>query len=122
MGQIGAVEHDPAGGRQLKTGDQPQQRGLAAAGRAEEADELALRKIEIDIGDGRDMAEGLADLLQVQSSHEPSLPIGMMRPLPAGLLWSSWRPAGSVPAGISGSPVQPAIISVHFWFSHSSLA
>ena len=36
-------------GRVLEAGDQPQQRGLAAARRADEDDELAVLDVEVDV-------------------------------------------------------------------------
>ena len=44
---------DAAGGLRLEAGDDAQQRGLAAARRPEEADELALRDVEVDVASAR---------------------------------------------------------------------
>ncbi len=43
-----AVDADRAGGRRLEAGDHAQRRGLAAAGRAEERDELAALDVEVE--------------------------------------------------------------------------
>ena len=41
LGDVAAADQDPAGGDGLEPGDHPEQRGLAAAGRAEQRAELA---------------------------------------------------------------------------------
>ena len=56
-------------GRVLEPGDQPQQRGLAAARRADEDDELAVVDGEVDVGDDVDLAEGLLDVLKFDRAH-----------------------------------------------------
>src|SRR5690606_42134961 len=43
---LAAVERDAAAGRPVKPGDDPEQRGLAAAGRAEDGDEVIVDDIE----------------------------------------------------------------------------
>jgi hypothetical protein len=45
----------------LQAGDDAQQGGLAAARRAEEADELALGDIQLDVAQGGERSEVLAD-------------------------------------------------------------
>jgi hypothetical protein len=61
-----AVGGDGAGRRQRKAGDGIQQRRLAAAGRTEQADELALRDVEVDVLQCYDIAfGGLEDLVDV---------------------------------------------------------
>ena len=60
-----AVDQDPAGGRRLEAGEHPQQRGLAAARRAQQGEELALVDVEADIVDGVDVAELLGDVLDL---------------------------------------------------------
>ena len=57
----GAVELDRAGVWRLEAGDQAQQRRLAAAGGAEERDELAALDAELRVVDGLDRAEPLRD-------------------------------------------------------------
>ena len=48
-GHVGVVEEDPpAGVRRLEAGDDAQQRGLAAAGRAEQHHRLAARDVEVE--------------------------------------------------------------------------
>jgi hypothetical protein len=46
----------------FEPGDDAQQRGLAAAGRAEQRDQLAFRQIERDVVDGPERAELLDDV------------------------------------------------------------
>ena len=50
-----------ARGLLLEPGDDAQQRRLAAAGRADEDDELAVGDIEVDALEDVDLAEGLLD-------------------------------------------------------------
>ena len=53
-------EHHPAAGRLLEAGDHLQQRRLAAAGRAEQGEELASPDREVGLLDGDEVAELLA--------------------------------------------------------------
>ena len=46
-----AADRDLAGGDRLEAGDHAQQRGLAAAGGADEDDELAVGDVEVDAVD-----------------------------------------------------------------------
>ena len=57
-----AVDADLAAGRPVEPGDLPQQRGLAAAGRADEDHELAVDDLEVDVVQHVDRAEGFAEL------------------------------------------------------------
>ena len=52
----------------LEPGDHAQQRGLAAAGRADEDHELAVVDLEVDAVDDLDRAEALDDALRSSSS------------------------------------------------------
>ena len=54
----------PAVGR-LEAGQHPQQRGLAAAGRPQQREELALVDVDADIVDRVDVAELLGDVLDL---------------------------------------------------------
>ena len=60
---------DVAAADLLEAGDDAQQRGLAAAGGADEDDELAVRDVEVDAVDDVDGAEGLLDVDELQLSH-----------------------------------------------------
>ncbi len=60
-----ALQYPPAGLR-LEPGDDPQQRCLAAARGAEEADELAARDRQVDVAQRLEATERLADPLQAQ--------------------------------------------------------
>ena len=62
-------DHDIARRGTLETGDHAQRRRLAAARRAEQADDLAGRHGEIDIPDGDEVAELLGDLAYVNGRH-----------------------------------------------------
>ena len=63
VGDVAAVDEDRAAGGVLEAGDQPEQRGLAAAGGADEDDELAVLDVEVDVRDDVDVAEGLSTSL-----------------------------------------------------------
>ena len=66
-----AVEPDLAGARLLQPGDDAQQRRLAAAGRADEDDELAVRDVEVDVVEHLDRAEGFRDAAEAEVGHRP---------------------------------------------------
>ena len=59
-GDVVAVDQDLARGRLLEAGDHPQRRRLAAAGRAEQGEELALRDLEVELAHRDEVAELLA--------------------------------------------------------------
>ncbi len=64
---------DPARGLRLEPGDDAQQRRLAAARRAEEADELAALDREVDVRERLERSEGLADALEAEVlGHRPA--------------------------------------------------
>ena len=65
-GHLGAVERDAAGVRVLKPGDQPQQRGLAGAGRAHDRRRAALGHREVDAHEDGLGAEVLGDGVDFQ--------------------------------------------------------
>src|SRR4051794_8274434 len=58
-GDVLALELDQAGGGLLEAADHPQGRRLAAAGRAEQAEELPLLDLEVDVVDGERVPESL---------------------------------------------------------------
>ena len=60
-----AVEPDLALGRLLEAGEHAHQRGLAAAGRAEQREELALVDVERLVVDGDESAEALGDVAEL---------------------------------------------------------
>jgi hypothetical protein len=68
-GQVGPAENDPPGARRLEPGQEPHQRGLAAAGRTEQAKELALEDVERHVVDCRGRAEALGDALEADQRH-----------------------------------------------------
>src|SRR5262249_4665707 len=61
-----AVEQHAAAALADEAGDDAQQRGLAAAGGAEQRDELASRDVEIDVAHGDEVAKAMADILESQ--------------------------------------------------------
>ena len=65
VGDVLAVEPDPAGGGLDEPVDHLERRGLAAARRADEADHLAARDVEVELVDGDGpVGVGLADALE----------------------------------------------------------
>ncbi len=65
-GDVAPGDQDPPGPDLGEAGDGAQQRGLAAAGRAEQGDELAGRHLERDALQHLDRAEGDLDPLDAQ--------------------------------------------------------
>ena len=65
-----AGDVDVASARVFEAGDHAQRRGLAAAGRAEQTDDLAGRDIEVDPVDGGEIAENLGHLLERDRRHQ----------------------------------------------------
>ena len=57
--------------RREKARDHPQQRGLAAAGRAEDREEAAVRDFERQRVDGRQRAVALADAVDLEIAGHP---------------------------------------------------
>ena len=64
-----SVDADLARGRILEAGDHAQRRGLAAAGRPDEDDELAVLDGEAQVPDRDDGAEGLVQIAQLDARH-----------------------------------------------------
>src|SRR3546814_10300702 len=59
-----AVDDDAALLKRLQAGGDPQRSGLAAAGRPEQADDLAALQAEAQVIDRPQIAEGMADVLE----------------------------------------------------------
>src|SRR5262249_24717901 len=93
-----AVEQHAALALPDKTGNDAQQRGLAAARRPEQRDELPARNVEIDVAHGDDLAEAMADVLKAQ-------PVPAMRRHDP--CWLSFDPANS-PSPDARRPSMPA--------------
>ena len=72
-GDVLALELDQPGRRLLEAADHPQGRRLAAAGRPEEAEELAVLDLEVDVVDGDRIAELLDHI------DEPDVDVGTVR-------------------------------------------
>ena len=64
-----AVDLDIAAGDLLETGDHPHGRGLAAARRPEQHEELLVRDIQIEIIDGDEVTPSLGQVSQSDLSH-----------------------------------------------------
>ena len=75
LGDVLAVDENLARGHVLEAGDEPQEGRLAAAGGADEDDELAVLDVEIDAVDDADGAERLANRLQLDAAHSRILPL-----------------------------------------------
>ena len=69
-----AVELDHAGIGRLEAGDQPQQRRLAGARRADDRGARTRRGVEVDAGQRRDAAEALAETAQPQRASSADRP------------------------------------------------
>jgi len=69
MRLILARHQNPAGIGRLQPRDQPQQRGLAAARRAEQADEPPVRNVKRDILDRRHIGEAAGEPAERQPGH-----------------------------------------------------
>ena len=76
-----------AGGRRLEAADHAQQRGLAGAGGAEQADELAVADGQVEALDRADGAEALGDAADLEDGH-----LGSATP---GATWAPHVPAVS---------------------------
>ena len=63
-GKVLSFQHHAPLVRRLEAGEQAQQRGLAAAGRPQEREELARIDLEGQVIDGREGAEPLGDALE----------------------------------------------------------
>ncbi|MCY1546690.1 hypothetical protein D9M68_827010 [compost metagenome] len=69
IGDVAAANHHPARRRRFEAGDHAQAGRLAAARRAEQADELAVGDLETDVGNRDESAEGLGDVLEFDRGH-----------------------------------------------------
>jgi len=69
VADVTAVDQDLAAGDILKSGDQPQQRGLAASRRSDENHKGAILDVEIGILDDVDRPERFADSLKRNLAH-----------------------------------------------------
>jgi hypothetical protein len=71
-GHVLAVEQNAPGGRHLKPGNHTQRRGLAAARRAEQDEELTMRDREVGVADRDELVEALLDVLEADLRHHSS--------------------------------------------------
>ncbi len=67
------ADRDFPGGDLLEAGDHAQQRRLAAAGRPDDDDELAVGDLDIDAEDHFERAVALADVAEADVGHLPIL-------------------------------------------------
>ncbi len=74
LGHVLAADRQRTGGDVLEAGNHPEQRGLAAAGRADKDAELAILDVEIDALDDAERAELFLDVAQAHISHGSCLP------------------------------------------------
>jgi len=72
---VDAVELHGSGVGLLEAGDQPQRRGLARAGRAEQGEELAAAHLEVEPVHGGDVAVGLAHADQADGGRDRPRPL-----------------------------------------------
>ena len=69
VGEIDPVEEDLARVGQVEAGDHPQQRGLAAAGWAQQGEELARLDGEVDTVDGGEITEPARHVAEFEQRH-----------------------------------------------------
>ena len=70
-GHVGAVEDDAAGSGRKQSADQVDDRALARAVRADEAENFAARDREIDAVDRANAAEMLAEAFEIKHRFDP---------------------------------------------------
>src|SRR5690606_32513462 len=96
---VDAVDDDAPGRRPLEPGQHAQQRGLAAAGGAQDREELAAMDVEVDGIHRDEVAEVLAELPDLYQWSRSVLPVdGRTHPFPV-----SWLKFRSSPAPRSAS-------------------
>ncbi len=66
-GGVHTMEQDLTGIRRIQPGDDAQQRGLAATGRAKQGHQFAGFYVEVDSLEGAEMAEGLRDIADLDA-------------------------------------------------------
>src|SRR6266498_1467801 len=69
FGRVAPADEHAAAVHLLEAGEAAEQRRLSAARGAEEDDEIAVRDIEGDVVDGGDLAERLANCLELDVGH-----------------------------------------------------
>src|SRR5262245_658623 len=67
---VAAADQHPPGGGRLETGQDPQRRGLAAAGRSEQRQKGTVRDVEIESTQGDNRVEPLLDALVADTAHD----------------------------------------------------
>ena len=93
VGDVGTVEQDAAAIGTLESRQHPHQRGLAAAGGAEQREELARVERERHVIDRRDIAEALGHALDAHQRNRPGVGPGLKRTADAAGRGFSPRPA-----------------------------
>src|SRR5262249_45340417 len=73
LGDVLAVDRDGAGSGAVEAGDKAEKGGLAAAGGADEDDELAVGDLERDVVDDLGRAEGFRDSGKGNAGHRGHL-------------------------------------------------
>ena len=73
-GEVGAAPADGAGGGLLQPGDRPQQRGLAAARRPEDREDVTPRHLQRHVVDGGGPGEGHGEIGELEHQNAPTEP------------------------------------------------
>jgi hypothetical protein len=101
-GDVLAVDQDPPGTRRLEAGEHAQERGLAAAGAAEQAEQLLAVDLEIDAVDRGEVDEALRQPLDPEDRPglrvEPGPVLGVRIALGGGHLGLAWVLAARTPS------------------------
>src|SRR5919201_1226763 len=107
-GHVAGADEDAAGGGLLEPGQDPKGGGLAAAGRAEQGQEGAVRDVQVEVRHGVGGAERLADRL-VADVHQTASGVGPVDVRTTSSVGSTTRRDGCRPAAIASSSISVAI-------------
>jgi hypothetical protein len=93
-GEVDAVDEDASFCRFLQPGDHPEERGLAAAGGAEQADECTVRNAQRDVIHSDKVEKALRYIFKNQTRHDC---LGKRRTSPGRGQTSGGDPANGMP-------------------------